>query len=348
MSRISRRTSLALSLLMVPAALSSQNGAIAGVVTSRETKEPLAYTIIAVPALGRELFSNDSGRFTLGGLPSGPLHLTIRRLGYGPSDITVEVRAGMDSIRIELSRTAVALSAVLVRAFPTCSNPGPPSERDGLSLVTVFSQLRMNADQYRLLSEEYPFESFMDVLRARKEQGTDTIRPMHRETLRVRSKSKWHYGPGKIVTGRWRQYTFNIPTLVDFADERFLAEHCFHYAGFDTVEARRMVRLDFLAADRIKAPDVNGSLYMDPETFQIRRSVLRLTKLPDLRALSGYEVTTDFAEVMPSVPIISQIFSVQSYDTTALRDQDAIYEVWRLQRVNFVGKKPGQEMIRTP
>jgi len=341
-----RRVGSALGLLglltiSAPTPLVAQRATLWGVILAHESKEPLAYSIVALPALGRESFTTDSGAFVFGELPVGPLLLKVRRLGYTPADITINVTAGMDTVRIELSRIAVRLGAVIVRAYPPCTNPGVPAAKD-TTLATVFSQLHMNADQYRVLSDQYPFISATEVTMSHKAIRAG-ITSDSKALVAVDSRRQWQYRPGSVVTLLRGGYWFNIPTIVHFADVRFIAEHCFYYAGLDTINEFPVVRIDFDAAEHIKAPYVSGSLYLDPESFEIRRSVLRLTQMPRVRAMTGLEVTTDFDELMESIPVISHVTSVQSFDTTARRSLDAAYEEHKLLGVQWAGRKPGQE-----
>jgi hypothetical protein len=329
-------------LLLAPASLAAQRGTLAGVIVSHETKEPLAYSVVALPALGREIFTTDSGAFTFADLPLGPLLLQIRRLGYTPADVTIHVGAAPDTVRVQLTRIALRLGAVTVRAYPACTNPGPPVENADSALSVVFSQLRMNADQLRVLSDEYPFLSQIENSRFHK-TTKGAVEFEQRIAFILQSNKLWHYRPGGVVTGR-RFYIFNIPTLVHFADPRFLAEHCFHYAGIDTVNDFPVVRLDLVASERLKDPDVDGSLYLDQETFQIRRSTLRLTRMPNVRALRSFDVTTDFDELMESIPVIKRVFTIQRFDTTDRgREYDEVYEDLKLAGIKFIGRKPGQE-----
>ena len=202
----------------------------------------------------------------------------------------------------------------------------------------------MNAEQLRLLSDEYPFVSVLDHTRYHKTKKGE-IEAEYRFMLPLQSNKLWQYRPGNVVTNSgYRRYIFNIPTLVHFADPRFLAEHCFHYAGTDTVNEFHVVRIDIVAADRITEPDVEGSLYLDQDTFQIRRSALHLTRMPNVYALQAFDVTTDFEELMESIPVIYRVFTIQSFDTSARRrDYDAVYEDLKLQDVKFLGRKPGQD-----
>ena len=47
------------------------SGSIVGVVVARETGAPLPYSVVSLPALGRERFTNERGEFLLTGVPAG-------------------------------------------------------------------------------------------------------------------------------------------------------------------------------------------------------------------------------------------------------------------------------------
>lgn len=327
--------------LFLPAAVHAQ-GRIAGMVAASESGLPLANALITAPDLGAHAFTDSAGRFTLL-VPSGhasTLGIQVRRLGYAPFD-TVVGRADRGPLRVLLDRAAMRLDAVTVREMSECVEPG--RARADTTLVTVLSQLLMNARQLKILSDDYPFSSTMNVQRAVKDVGKDVVRLDLQRTIAVSSRSRWRYRPGGIVTTGRGSYIFNVPTVADLADERFLASHCLHYAGVDTVDGQPMLRVNVAVSRQIRTPDVNGALYLDPETFQIRRSVLRLSRLPPIRGITSYEVTTDFAEIMPSVPVIQHIFGRQTFDTTRVRAHDYVFEEWTLLEVKFGKRKPGGE-----
>ena len=135
----------------------------------------------------------------------------------------------------------------------------------------------------------------------------------------------------------------NIPTLPDFADTLFLNNHCFTHAGIENVAGRDLIRIDVVASARIKDPDVNGSIYLDSRTLQIRQSILRLSRSPKVRGLTGLEVTTVFQEVMESIPIITQVQGIETYDgKDRRRDFIEGYEYHDLIAFKFVGARPGE------
>ena len=71
---------------------------------------------------------------------------------------------------------------------------------------------------------------------------------------------------------RSRQVVFNIPTLTQFAEPAFLADHCFANGGTENVDGHPVIRIDFAAASKIRQPDVSGSMYLD--SFQLSDSTL--------------------------------------------------------------------------
>ena len=108
-----------------------------------------------------------------------------------------------------------------------------------------------------------------------------------------------------------------------------------------------MVRIDFSAAAKIKSPDVSGSMYLDRETFQIRRSTLRLTRVPDeTPQISAVEVVTDFSEVVPSIAVPSSIHSIHVLHTDRTRPvlPDTAYEIQRMVRMAFLRGRPGEDV----
>jgi hypothetical protein len=333
------------------AARSDSTGTIVGSVSMKEGGFPLPYSVVSVAALAREQFTNDRGGFILSNLPPGRVRLRVRHLGYVPADVDVVVRAGgADTVRVQLAHIAVRLTALEVRAYPECKNPGPPQASDS-GFATVFEQLKQNAEQYRLLTNVYPFnygvERIMSVT-----YGKNTVRRDRTDTIALRSVDEWKYEPGGIISQeRSRLRTrgavmMHIPTLAQFADSVFIASHCFHNGGIESIDGADLLRIDFVAASRIRDPDVDGSMYLDPATFQIRRSFLHLSKTP--RALPDIletEATTVFADLLPSIPVIASISSVSHLkpNQKQINPPTATSEDQRLIAIEFTGRKPGED-----
>ena len=137
--------------------------------------------------------------------------------------------------------------------------------------------------------------------------------------MRIDGLPNWRYKPGKIASRSSRRggrETFvNLLTLIDVADSTFVHNHCFYSGGLTQVDSATHFRIDFVASSKIKDPDFSGSIYLDTATYQIRRSVLHVIPLPRIYGMTDLEVTTDFAEVLPSIPVIAKVSSTQTFNT---------------------------------
>jgi hypothetical protein len=105
----------------------------------------------------------------------------------------------------------------------------------------------------------------------------------------------------------------HLPTLSDFASGDFVRNHCFRYGGVERASGTAAVRIDFRAAHRLGAPDVNGTILLDTASYQILRAELRLSQVPGaLRKVAAVDVTTLFREVEPSVLVFSEVHGVST------------------------------------
>jgi hypothetical protein len=335
---------------IAPAEHADSTGMLVGIVLTKDGGIPLSYAVVSMALLGRDRFTDDRGEFRLFGVPVGPTQFQVRHLGYAPVTVTTTVQANRtDTIRVQLTHIAVQLSAKRVRAYPSCSDPGAPKPDADSSFATLFELLRQNAEVYDLLASEYPFELTLERMTfqtlVNQELRVDAV-----DTLTLRSTDHWTYRPGSVITRvastplQPARAILNIPTLVHFADDVFLANHCFYDGGEETVDGFTLLRIDFVAASRITEPDVDGSVYLDPTTFQIRRSFLHVTKVP--RGITGVlesDATTVFGELFPSVPVISGISSVNRVDVDRRRANAVATanEDQRLIRVRFLNGRPG-------
>lgn len=320
--------------------VSAQTGSVSGVIVSA-TGEPLAFGTVGIEVLGRSQFADDSGRFSLRGLPSGRHIILVRRLGFFPTVDTVDVRDGVTaSRRYQLRRVVVSLRSVEVRAYPPCLRPGPPPRSRDSVLANVLEQVQINAEQYRLLIKEYPFEYTMRSIRTRR-MVNGRIAPVSRTDVPLSSSSA-PYVPGQVIRQRDRTWYFSIPTLGELATPEFVQYHCWYFVGAQQVDTTTLLRVDLVAFDSLTTPDVNGSIYLAPESFQIRRTVLRLSRRFDRKKdMADMEVTTDFREVLPSIPVVWRLLSVQTMDSDPkIRIAETIEEQTR-RSFRFLGRKPG-------
>src|SRR6185312_10752879 len=327
-------------------------GAISGIVRDATTGQPLPFSVVDIRGRALQRFTSDSGRFRIAGLTPGPRVLRVRHLGFTPRELTIELRAGQDTaVAIRLTAVAVNLAAMPIHASAACDDPGPPRAADDSAFAAVFTQLRENAEQYNLLATAYPFAALI-ARSLSLEQHDGDLEVKNTDTVVFRSDHEWPYRPGQIVTestdprltGGRGDFVMHIPTLDVLADSAFLANHCFGNAGLQTVDGVSLVRIDFRAAERIDTPDVDGSMYLDPKSYQIRRSVVRLSRRPGaIPYINSATATTTFSELYPSLPIVTGVESRNGlsypFRPTAPR---ASIETQSLVRLAWVRGKPGE------
>ena len=328
--------------LLAGSSLLAQSSNLSGTIVSRETREPLAYAIVGIEGLDRGQFANDSGAFFFGEVPYLRVALRVRRLGYQPFDTTFTLPRGTTTqLRIELSRVAVRLSDIDVHSFPPCLKPGPPPKRD-TALTAVFTQMRMNAEQYELLTRKHPLHFILDIEQSTRLKADGSIRLDTTEQRRIDALPKWRYRPGRLVVPQGLGAFVHLPMLIDFADNAFVKNHCFTYAGVGRLDQDTVVRMHVVAAQSLNTPDVSGTLYLDPRTFQIRRTALQLTMpMGALGSLQDFEMTSDFREILPGISILAEVYAVQRIRSATL-DYDEAYEIQRLQTYQFLRTRPGE------
>jgi hypothetical protein len=90
--------------------------AVVGLVRDAENGEPIASAVVTLSDIDRTAVSDGQGRYAVRGVPPGPQHLTVRRIGYTPRTLHALVPAdGQLEINIVLHAAPVLLRTVEVR-----------------------------------------------------------------------------------------------------------------------------------------------------------------------------------------------------------------------------------------
>ena len=326
-----------------PVAVAAQGSAALRLRAVSEAGAPLGNTLVSLPQLRTARFTDATGGLTMVDLPTGDLYVQVRRLGFQPKDTTVELSAGgTHTVTVTLTRVALRLMPVRVIARERCEHPGPPGPHSDATLATAFEQLRMNADQYNALVRAYPFvyslrRSFGRIRRDNSRLVDES------DSVDVSAVPLWRYAPGRVVVPNpepKRGVLFmHLPTMDVFADSVFIANHCFHNGGIERSDGGdSYFRIDFIAADSLRTPDFEGSIFLDLESLVVRRTVLRLTRLPPIRHLLGLEAETEFIEVAPSVPVIQSVYSKHVFGRGAFFPE--LFEEQKLIGVRFLRARP--------
>jgi len=303
---------------IVPSTAAGQVPVIRGVVLDSSGAQ-LGYSVVSILPDDRRILTDDAGRFVISGINPGSYRLRARHLGYLPLDTTVTVTAASTpELVLRLTHVTVRLGEMRVVAPGPCVHPGPPDPDTDLSLAIIFSQLRENADRAITLGTQYPF--IYQVERRMTQQMPDgEKRPAGLDTVVIDGRARWAYHRGQVIAtvndhGRATKQ-LNIPGLVQLADSEFHNAHCFTYGGVEKIKRDRYVRVDFAPDVKIDAPDIEGSVYLDPDSYQVTRLVMMLTHPEKLDArINELKVTSSFREIVSSIVILDSAEGVTSFE----------------------------------
>jgi hypothetical protein len=286
-----------------------------GSVVAAGTDQPLAFSIVALRPGVSDHFTDQDGTFRFTDVAPGIYRLIVRQIGYSPADSIVIVRDADVTLRIKLSHLAVELPPITVVGRTTCTQPGPPDPTVAPALAAVFDQVLEHVRRFELLADSYPFRFRIERTQwwvSRADQAltitVDSIDQTSREERRT-------YRPGEVV--EWGRGPFQgervvrLPGLTQFGDSAFIHTHCFRLAGRDTIEGEALVRVDFVAAARLRSANVEGAAYLDAVTYQLRFTRVALTRAQ--RALPGVVAlvaTTRFREIAPGIVLHDHVRAV--------------------------------------
>ena len=333
-----------------PARLPAQQvAALRGSVVSAETGAPLPFALIRLePSIERQ-FSDERGVFTILGIPAASYRLSVRQVGYQPFDSILAVEPGMAPLEIRLSRLVVQLAGLSVSGRHRCRAPGPPTPPARPELVRVFEQLSLNAQKHLLLIDRYPFYWQLERERTSRRRNGASTREL--DTVVARSDHRFRYTPGRVIDDNPNSqlldsYIVRYPNLADLADSLFQATHCFSLAGMDTLAGGPWIRLDFKVAETISDPDVDGSVYLDPESYQVRRIRITVTRVGRVvRGVRGFTAVAAYRELLPNL-IIAEAVLAHTFLTAGAQRAAVVHrsEYKRLLQVSWV-RRPGQDSV---
>jgi hypothetical protein len=83
----------------------------------------------------------------------------------------------------------------------------------------------------------------------------------------------------------------------------------------EKIKRRPYIRVDFAPDRLIDTPDIEGSVYLDPDSYQISRLVMSLTHPEWLDAkINALQVTSSFREIVSSIAILDSAEGVTTFE----------------------------------
>ncbi|HEV8357071.1 MAG TPA: TonB-dependent receptor [Gemmatimonadales bacterium] len=116
--------------------------AVVGTVRDESTGRPVAGALVSLPDLNRGTTTDETGRYSLTGVPPGPQHLSVRCFGYARRELHALVpRSGALTINVSLHPQPYSLPALEVRSpLPVRGLESPdetPDSDRGVSIAAV-------------------------------------------------------------------------------------------------------------------------------------------------------------------------------------------------------------------
>ncbi len=229
------------------------------------------------------VLSGEEGRFLLRAPAAGEYRIRGERIGFESVErpVAVEAEEGVDVLLRAPSR-AIPLEGIVASADRRCRvRPGA-----GLGAAVLWEEARKVLDAVDLESDATPlpvqihsWERRLDPhsLQVRDEQrrvrqgfAVDPIRSLPAEDLAR---------DGFIRPGGGGSWIYYGPDMQVLLSDPFQDGHCFRVAGAGDGEATGMTGLAFEPVDRSGA-DIEGTLWLDTETAELRFLEYRYTRYP--------------------------------------------------------------------
>lgn len=309
-------------------------------VQDSSTGQPVAFALVRVLGTDQQVFTAESGRFTLTNLSSGKIRLRVQQIGYSAQSLplTIDARPGPGDagpgLVVSLVRQVTVLPEISVEGKSCRDLREVGSSAEG---GTLLSDAFANAERILALERKYPLMLEYQRVRTRLDSGYG-LTGGQVDTITKDTRDYVPYRTGKVLERVGRTENLTVFTTSDFAGEEFQRSHCFWYAGRDSIQGYSGYRIDFVPKPEITSPDWAGSMLVDSVSMELLRTETHLVNLPRkgtdvLRA----SCTFFYQPIFPSLP---QEF--QTRCVTAPRGNPPIVRVerWSLINRRFLGKAP--------
>ncbi len=324
----SRRLAMALAVALVSVAptsarAQSRAGVIVGTVSVAGATSAVPFAGVLLPDLRREALADQQGRFAFRDLEATPTLVRVRRVGFAPLDTLVSIGSGETTfVRLSLVPLPARLQALRIvgssRVRLAAGCPAFRNENERMLIMSLLDQFVQNAEQYQSLVRAHPFwVRFSYAKLTRHVDGTvaselpndPRVGPV--DHLLLVASDRPAYQAGKVFRRVRGADEVFVPELQDFADEAFMMNHCFSFAGDTTVDSTAFVRLRFAPIAAMADPDIQGTAYLRANDYTLARVEMRTTAVTERFAKSYASVTVQlgFRELLPGIVVLSHLES---------------------------------------
>lgn len=326
--------------LAQPARVRAPGGVLTGSVRDSVTGLPIGYALVILVERGHRVFASEGGRFTLTGLVSGSATLRIQQIGYRAVTLSLSLDAssgnptGAPGLVVRLARVVFVLPEIVVEG-DVCT---AVRERSEDLTEGILGEMFKNAERLLTLQQDYPFqETYQEATASFDSTGAlaggrvDTGRYDSRRILRYRrGRVIEREGPAQVESARYFQPS-------DLARDEFRRTHCFWYAGLDSLDGSRAVRIRFVPLKEVKTADWAGSLLIDSASMVLKGSEAHLVNLPRRGTFLSASCSLLYRQMFPTLVTLQQARCVSRLRT---KPPTATVARWQLIDFKFLQRAP--------
>jgi hypothetical protein len=271
---------------LLPAGATAQ--AVSGTIVEAESNAPLVTAYLTLTSLDGDIvartLSDAQGRFTLRAPTAGRYLVRAERIGRAPVALGPVYLEDGEVVRMELraETRAISLAGIQVTADQQCRLE--PDE--GVEMARVWEQARLVLQVEALTRAERTF-------RYQLSNYTRELAPDARRVVAQQTRSGGGYLDAPYVSapvaelleegwvredpadGGW---TFFAPDAEVLLSDRFQGAHCFRLV--DDGNDPALIGLAFEPVRRTSLPGIEGALWLDRETAELRHLTFRYTGFP--------------------------------------------------------------------
>jgi hypothetical protein len=326
-------------------AQADSSGRLVGRVVYQGQTIGVPFASVSLDPSGKARFADSSGAFAFNHLVPGTYKVRARQIGYHATDTTVVIRPApaVTNITLAISRIPRIATIHVIARNKDCVSPGIPDSIVDPALAELFAEIRENVNRLHILVKNYPFSYRREDEFLLRSTGPDYLEEM--DTVDIMSDENEGYHPGQVVVngsnehGQPAQF-MHLVQFEDIADPAFVQTHCFNIvpnAKTDSSTSTTLIRVDFRPWVRLQLPDVEGSLFIDPDRYIVKRALFHLTRSNETRPpIKDWTYYSFFTEVVPLVPVVS---GFQSY-VSAPRSPGTQIEDGRVLDYKFLEEAP--------
>jgi hypothetical protein len=265
---------------------------VRGIVVLPDSTTPASGVIVlATDARGTtaaRALTTSRGQFAVTLPAPGRYGFTLLRIGYRPTRIPeIDVAAGASDVRrFILSDNAVVLSSINVRERETCR----VNADTGYMVARVWEEARkamlttqLSSDDSPLFAEWIEYDRMLDsTARLVREQRIHTTR--NPTTHAFRSRPAGFLDSAGYVVADSTGTMYFAPDAEVLLSESFAADHCFRLVGAPkSAGTPELIGVGFQPTrDRRDKREIEGTLWVDRATAELRALEFRYTNMPDL------------------------------------------------------------------